>query len=148
MIRRPPRSTLFPYTTLFRSRSVEAARRRGIPDGIRDSLRRPARREAQAAPAHVPALRPREPDRDLARALPRDRAVHQRRRRAGDRAAGDRRHAPLRRSVPLVLRLVRRPLPDAVAAARRLPAGAPAPLNPSPFPDTSRTRLGTRSRRF
>src|SRR3989441_2897650 len=25
MIRRPPRSTLFPYTTLFRSRSVEAA---------------------------------------------------------------------------------------------------------------------------
>src|SRR3712207_9165529 len=33
MIRRPPRSTLFPYTTLFRSRieegSVEMARRRG-----------------------------------------------------------------------------------------------------------------------
>src|SRR3989442_15208648 len=25
MIRRPPRSTLFPYTTLFRSREVEAA---------------------------------------------------------------------------------------------------------------------------
>src|SRR2546430_11277641 len=38
MIRRPPRSTLFPYTTLFRSVSarleairVEAARRIGIP---------------------------------------------------------------------------------------------------------------------
>src|SRR3954467_16003628 len=30
MIRRPPRSTLFPYTTLFRShRRVRAARRRG-----------------------------------------------------------------------------------------------------------------------
>src|SRR5438132_9971684 len=27
MIRRPPRSTLFPYTTLFRSRSSEALRR-------------------------------------------------------------------------------------------------------------------------
>src|SRR5687767_15305964 len=27
MIRRPPRSTLFPYTTLFRSSSVEAAKR-------------------------------------------------------------------------------------------------------------------------
>src|SRR5256885_12268210 len=27
MIRRPPRSTLFPYTTLFRSRSPEAAPR-------------------------------------------------------------------------------------------------------------------------
>src|SRR5687768_18293418 len=26
MIRRPPRSTLFPYTTLFRSRAVEPAR--------------------------------------------------------------------------------------------------------------------------
>src|SRR3989442_5726984 len=25
MIRRPPRSTLFPYTTLFRSRQIEAA---------------------------------------------------------------------------------------------------------------------------
>src|SRR2546430_5145209 len=29
MIRRPPRSTLFPYTTLFRSRRVRLARRRG-----------------------------------------------------------------------------------------------------------------------
>src|SRR2546423_3756681 len=29
MIRRPPRSTLFPYTTLFRSRA--AARTRGLP---------------------------------------------------------------------------------------------------------------------
>src|SRR5256885_7398733 len=28
MIRRPPRSTLFPYTTLFRSRGPVAARRR------------------------------------------------------------------------------------------------------------------------
>src|SRR2546427_7684772 len=28
MIRRPPRSTLFPYTTLFRSRGVRRARRR------------------------------------------------------------------------------------------------------------------------
>src|SRR2546429_3789602 len=28
MIRRPPRSTLFPYTTLFRSRSIERARKR------------------------------------------------------------------------------------------------------------------------
>src|SRR2546427_7103386 len=28
MIRRPPRSTLFPYTTLFRSRRVDLSRRR------------------------------------------------------------------------------------------------------------------------
>src|SRR3989442_2773591 len=33
MIRRPPRSTLFPYTTLFRSRSVEA--HQDIPLAIR-----------------------------------------------------------------------------------------------------------------
>src|SRR6266436_1620069 len=30
MIRRPPRSTLFPYTTLFRSRPAPAAFRRGL----------------------------------------------------------------------------------------------------------------------
>src|SRR2546426_3950544 len=45
MIRRPPRSTLFPYTTLFRSRRVEAPRDRDRarhlrsgatePDGVR-----------------------------------------------------------------------------------------------------------------
>src|SRR5258708_13958501 len=29
MIRRPPRSTLFPYTTLFRSRLVEHVRQKG-----------------------------------------------------------------------------------------------------------------------
>src|SRR3712207_6914733 len=36
MIRRPPRSTLFPYTTLFRSKAVEAGRQCG------DLLGRPA----------------------------------------------------------------------------------------------------------
>src|SRR3712207_8641409 len=30
MIRRPPRSTLFPYTTLFRSRQAEALQRRQV----------------------------------------------------------------------------------------------------------------------
>src|SRR5260370_19867074 len=30
MIRRPPRSTLFPYTTLFRSRPARSPRRTGI----------------------------------------------------------------------------------------------------------------------
>src|SRR2546427_3718113 len=37
MIRRPPRSTLFPYTTLFRSDSSEAVARKNtlsIPDGV------------------------------------------------------------------------------------------------------------------
>src|SRR2546422_3870097 len=35
MIRRPPRSTLFPYTTLFRSRDLGAARRRAGNRGHR-----------------------------------------------------------------------------------------------------------------
>src|SRR3712207_8017843 len=40
MIRRPPRSTLFPYTTLFRSRQQEARRQGGqgsrrVPPGVR-----------------------------------------------------------------------------------------------------------------
>src|SRR5256712_13883826 len=41
MIRRPPRSTLFPYTTLFRSRRGDLVRVRGDdhagPRGIRDA---------------------------------------------------------------------------------------------------------------
>src|SRR2546430_4906818 len=34
MIRRPPRSTLFPYTTLFRSGVVEDARRGSVTDEV------------------------------------------------------------------------------------------------------------------
>src|SRR5688572_31032411 len=40
MIRRPPRSTLFPYTTLFRSGEQAAARRRA-QRGARQCLREP-----------------------------------------------------------------------------------------------------------
>src|SRR3712207_7327696 len=39
MIRRPPRSTLFPYTTLFRSRGRHPHRRRGRGGGRREALR-------------------------------------------------------------------------------------------------------------
>src|SRR6266536_6690459 len=42
MIRLPPRSTLFPYTTLFRSRAGEPARRPGAgqrPDRVRAPVR-------------------------------------------------------------------------------------------------------------
>src|SRR3712207_7361122 len=55
MIRRPPRSTLFPYTTLFRSRG-RARRARGEPEPLRGALR--ARRPRRARPG---------PDRGLAR---------------------------------------------------------------------------------
>src|SRR2546428_9746137 len=56
MIRRPPRSTLFPYTTLFRSRRLDRRRanfhRRGRHQGIRQGyFRGEERREFVAAPA-------------------------------------------------------------------------------------------------
>src|SRR5438067_7433419 len=45
MIRRPPRSTLFPYTTLFRSRGVRAGRRAPararVPHRLEQGLRVP-----------------------------------------------------------------------------------------------------------
>src|SRR5437870_7656777 len=47
MLRRPPRSTLFPYTTLFRSRGACAARHDG-------SDRCPARKRCSQPPAPTP----------------------------------------------------------------------------------------------
>src|SRR5438094_6371141 len=46
MIRRPPRSTLFPYTTLFRSAAVPRRGREGLRPGDR---RRQGRRRAHPA---------------------------------------------------------------------------------------------------
>src|SRR5712664_3933352 len=61
MIRRPPRSTLFPYTTLFRSlrpqavdRHRGAALRRSGAGGHVDDLRRLAGGSAGAEPGDVP----------------------------------------------------------------------------------------------
>src|SRR3712207_7354258 len=58
MIRRPPRSTLFPYTTLFRSRlgergDVVDARGRGLRGGGRLRGVLPARVEHGRAQAHA-----------------------------------------------------------------------------------------------
>src|SRR3712207_8029631 len=48
MIRRPPRSTLFPYTTLFRSQRIQRSDRRGAISGREAlSLRREAVRIRQ-----------------------------------------------------------------------------------------------------
>src|SRR2546426_8156902 len=67
MIRRPPRSTLFPYTTLFRSRSARRDRAghevaEARPRGRRRCGRRP--RGGRAAPDWAAAARP---PRDAAR---------------------------------------------------------------------------------
>src|SRR2546422_8203055 len=53
MIRRPPRSTLFPYTTLFRSLRQPAARR---PRRDRAARRRPLAQRATAAQRDTAAL--------------------------------------------------------------------------------------------
>src|SRR5947209_13915280 len=55
MIRRPPRSTLFPYTTLFRSAEVLAPPRRGVRPGPRLPARSRARSEE-----HTPELQSRQ----------------------------------------------------------------------------------------
>src|SRR3712207_6976306 len=54
MIRRPPRSTLFPYTTLFRSRRQHGLRRPRLPDeegGEQQDARGEARHDRRAVPA-------------------------------------------------------------------------------------------------
>src|SRR2546425_9702057 len=66
MIRRPPRSTLFPYTTLFRSQLVEAVHVLAVDrhDDVADQEPRPGRRrvgldrqQEQASFAFQPLLR-------------------------------------------------------------------------------------------
>src|SRR3712207_6984725 len=51
MIRRPPRSTLFPYTTLFRSGVREDGRRRGEAGDPLPARQHPSRARAGAAAA-------------------------------------------------------------------------------------------------
>src|SRR5256886_12343298 len=54
MIRRPPRSTLFPYTTLFRSKLDRRVRPNQVKDVIADRREEDVRR----APAHTPQTPP------------------------------------------------------------------------------------------
>src|SRR2546427_8757950 len=66
MIRHPPRSTLFPYTTLFRSRLGTARRRRRAGRGRRDVHRDGARlsRDARGRLDQPPAALGRGPGED------------------------------------------------------------------------------------
>src|SRR5688572_31696682 len=54
MIRRPPRSTLFPYTTLFRSRSGHALH--AAADGGAERVEHPRGRQLLGAPARDAGL--------------------------------------------------------------------------------------------
>src|SRR2546430_10406409 len=66
MIRRPPRSTLFPYTTLFRSHADASAERSGRPLFAVDHRTRP---EPVERLGNVPSARYREKERHLASGL-------------------------------------------------------------------------------
>src|SRR5260221_4924097 len=55
MIRRPPRSTLFPYTTLFRSRLREAARLAQSGSGV-DTGKAPTDEATQRSEEHTSEL--------------------------------------------------------------------------------------------
>src|SRR2546427_8678164 len=66
MIRRPPRSTLFPYTTLFRSRVAEPDEPRSFERSIDIEHAREHRGLVRDDP-HRAAAQPREPDRKSTR---------------------------------------------------------------------------------
>src|SRR3712207_7784263 len=53
MIRRPPRSTLFPYTTLFRSLGSAAVAPRGPAQRVREAAQRRDPRQVPAQPQSV-----------------------------------------------------------------------------------------------
>src|SRR2546425_6255856 len=53
MIRRPPRSTLFPYTTLFRSGHGAPVRGQGLPRGLGEGAARLDGRRARTSSAGV-----------------------------------------------------------------------------------------------
>src|SRR3712207_7166008 len=57
MIRRPPRSTLFPYTTLFRSTSPDG-RSSGIPSNEPSAVWAPPRPRCRSCPRPCSATRP------------------------------------------------------------------------------------------
>src|SRR2546430_13620857 len=57
MIRRPPRSTLFPYTTLFRSRAYAAHRRKSCREQVRRLLRPQLSRMEDLGDSELRALR-------------------------------------------------------------------------------------------
>src|SRR5947199_10597425 len=57
LLRRPPRSTLFPYTTLFRSDRAAAGYRRGPPRRGRGGPRLAARRRSEEHTSELQSLR-------------------------------------------------------------------------------------------
>src|SRR3989441_7790470 len=93
MIRRPPRSTLFPYTTLFRSRGAGVHVRPHARIGVEQQRHRPPSHPVEPHTGDPPFLHARHPHRvprlEPAHVLELDRQRHALRR---DRAAGEPEH--------------------------------------------------------
>src|SRR3712207_7086503 len=64
MIRRPPRSTLFPYTTLFRSEAQSSHRQRSERGAARAGSRNPLIGEPRQSPCKAGGIGKTEPDRE------------------------------------------------------------------------------------
>src|SRR3712207_9371304 len=63
MLRRPPRSTLFPYTTLFRSRGAGRAAGRPWPTSIQEPCAEPSfASEQMRTTVRAPVMRSADPD--------------------------------------------------------------------------------------
>src|SRR2546430_6471379 len=73
MIRRPPRSTLFPYTTLFRSPPARAPRAWPLPSVSRGETCRPGRPPCRRAGQLYPPVKLKQPYRGRAASVRRDR---------------------------------------------------------------------------
>src|SRR2546423_2383056 len=79
MIRRPPRSTLFPYTTLFRSGTVAAYRRQLTDQAGTAAPQHPGRRRPGVRLARLVHVAGEQPERDggqLARGIGAGRPAH------------------------------------------------------------------------
>src|SRR6266853_6202697 len=146
MIRRPPRSTLFPYTTLFRSRrGARGARivRDRAEFGVAEGRARPHSRGERPGGARAA---PREP---LARARARDLGICEARRRARPCALRRRRQGRAPRAVQSCRVRRKRDEPRAGKGALTVYLLAPTVLRVAPedFPARVRARFAAELRR-
>src|SRR6266571_8928984 len=98
MIRRPPRSTLFPYTTLFRSEQFPRPRHRSAGGRVRGRAASAVRRELPDVDARIHAQLSARPERGSSDARALDAGARTERRAAAQRRAESRPRSPAGRN--------------------------------------------------
>src|SRR5260370_18332042 len=131
LVRQPAGGDVFHLLPVVRS--VASRRYRRLPARVPASFHRITECEAEKVRAHDDRVRAREPGRDLARALPRGRAIDQSWRGPGHRRAPKRSGPLLRWSVLPLVGMVRGPLSHHLPSSRRECIGAGTPLSPFRF---------------